>query len=88
MGLLPMLSHAQRAPKSLKTSCGGAKKYEKIEKIKSLRMLESELKEPSDCPGAMHIEERRSRRRRKNRKKSIRLSQLIFRFSIIYFHAF
>ena len=80
-----MLSHAQRAPKSSKTSCGGAKKYKKIEKIKSLRMLESELKEPSDCPGAMHIEERR---RRKNRRKSIRLSQLIFPFSIIYFHAF
>ena len=62
---------------------GGAKEYEEIE-----TNSDSELKEPSDRPGAMHIEERRSRRRRKNRKKSIRLSQLIFRFSIIYFHAF
>ena len=52
MGLLSMLTHAQRAPKSLKTSCGGAKK---LKKIKSFRMLESELKEASDCPGAMDI---------------------------------
>ena len=61
MDLLSMLAHAQRAPKSLKTSCGGGEEYEEIE-----TNSDSELKEPSDRPGAMHIDERR--RRRKNQK--------------------